>query len=60
MTFGASNIAASNTLKVNSSTSNLDVKLQAILDSTATSLADNCVTNGMSLVDFTRATRKNS
>ena len=38
----------------------LDKKIQSLIDSTATAVADNCALNGLSLTDFVRASTKNA
>lgn len=38
---------------------NMDQKIQNLIDSTATALADKCAINGLSLTDFVRASVKN-
>lgn len=44
---------------INAAASNLDQKIQALVDSTATTLSDkNCMYNGMTLADFVSSTMK--
>lgn len=46
---------------VSASTTNLDEKIQGLIDSTASALSDaNCVYNGVSLADFIRASAKSN
>jgi len=39
----------------NSAATNLDAKIQQLINSTATAISDNCAMNGMGLADFIRA-----
>lgn len=41
-------------------TTNLDEKIQNLINSTATAIADQCAMNGLSLTDFVRASTKNN